>query len=82
MADFRRRRSFKSKKPQLMVDGGLPVGTHVFHLEVEDERGKRSKAAHIKLKIVAGRAPLRPGPVNPPGVIRRPATGRTPPEDS
>ena len=61
MADFRRQRTFKTREPLLKVDAGLPVGTHVFRLEVEDQNGNRSRAARIKLQIVGTREPVRPG---------------------
>lgn len=78
MVDFRRRRTFKTEEPLLKVDGGLPVGTYVFKLEVEDQNGNRSRAASIKLKIVETRDPIRIGDgggIVPP-VIRAPTTPR------
>ncbi len=56
MANFRRCRKFKSRVPQLKVDAGLPVGTYVFQLEVDDQNNNRSKAARVKVKIVEARA--------------------------
>jgi len=61
MADFRRSRTFKTREPLLKVDPGLPVGTYVFRLEVEDQNGNRSQAARIKMKIVRVSGPVRPG---------------------
>jgi hypothetical protein len=61
MADFRRSRTFKTREPLLKVDPGLPVGTYVFRLEVEDQNGNRSRAARIKMKIVGASDPVRPG---------------------
>lgn len=76
MVDFRRRRTFKTEEPLLKVDAGLPIGTYVFQLEVEDQNGNRSKAAKVKLKIVEARDPVRPGGndriIVPPVVTRRP----------
>ena len=60
MADFRRQRTFKTREPLLKVDAGLPVGTHVFRLEVEDQNGNRSQAARGKLRIVGIADPVRP----------------------
>ena len=78
MADFRQKKKFKSRVPQLKVAAGLPVGTYVFQLEVEDVSGNKSKAAKIKVTIVEGRGPVRPGddrvvvpPVNRGSTVRR-----------
>ncbi len=60
MADFKQKKSFKSRESLLVVDGGLPPGTYVFQLEVEDESGNKSKAAKIKMKIVEAQDPVRP----------------------
>ena len=85
MANFRQRRKFKSRVPQLKVDAGLPVGTYVFQLEVEDQNNNRSKAARVKVRIVGVRDPLRPGGGNrvivPPGVTRGPTSRRGRPRD-
>jgi hypothetical protein len=61
MANFTQRRQFKTRTPQLKVDAGLPAGTYVFQLMVEDQSGNRSAAAKVRLKIVAPREPIRPG---------------------
>jgi len=76
MADFKQRRTFKSRGPQLKVDAGLPVGTYLFQLEVVDQNGNRSQAAQVRVKIVATRGPLRPGGSDP--VIVRPVVRRGP----
>ena len=60
MADFRQNRTFKTGQPVLRVDAGLPVGTYVFRLEVEDENGNRSQPARVKLNIVERRDPITP----------------------
>ncbi len=51
MVDFTRRRSFESSEPNIPVDAGLPVGTHVFQLTVTDSAGNRSRPARIKVII-------------------------------
>jgi len=71
MVDFWRLRKYKTSEPLLKVDAGLPVGIHVFQLEVEDQDGNRSNAAEIKLKIVQTLDPVRPGGVVLPVVIPR-----------
>ena len=60
MANFRQRRTFNTDEPLLKVDAGLPVGTHVFQLVVEDQNGNRSQGARIKLTIVETRGPSTP----------------------
>ena len=65
MVDFRQRREFRTEEPVLQVDAGLPVGSYVFRLEVEDENGNRSRAAKVELNIVGGRNAVRPRVVNP-----------------
>ena len=76
MADFRRGRTFKTEEPLLKVDAGLPVGTYVFKLEVEDQNGNRSKAAKVELKVVEARDSPSPGGddriIVPPVVTRPP----------
>jgi len=76
MASFKRLRKYKTDQPLLKVDAGLPVGSYVFQLEVEDQNGNRSKAAKLKLKIVEARDSARPGGndriVVTPVVTRRP----------
>lgn len=83
MADFRRKKRFKTRVPQLKVEGGLPAGSYVFQLEVEDSSGNRSRAAKVKVRIVDQRIPVTPfdpddlridRPVigNDPIIIRRP----------
>lgn len=80
MVDFRRRRTFKTGEPLLKVDAGLPVGTYVFRLEVEDENGNRSQPARIKLNIVERRDPITPvrdgGVITPPTVLSGPTVRR------
>lgn len=82
MADFRRQRTFKTREPLLKVDAGLPAGTYVFRLEVEDQNGNRSRAARIKLSIVGTSDPVRPGGggvvVAPLGGISGPIIGHDP----
>ncbi len=60
MADFRRQRKFKTKRPQLKVAAGLPVGTYTFQLVVEDQSGNRSRAAQVRIQIVDDNRPIRP----------------------
>ena len=62
MVDFRRRRTFQTDQPTLLVDGGLPVGTHVFSLVVEDESGRRSQPASVTLSVVRARGPADGAP--------------------
>jgi len=60
MADFRRRKQFKTREPVLRVEGGLPVGTYVFELQVEDQNGNRSNVDRVKVRIVNSRIPVIP----------------------
>lgn len=64
MADFRQQRTFKTDEPVLEVVPGLPVGTYVFQLVVEDRNGNRSRAASVKVSIVEGRGGIVP-PIAP-----------------
>ena len=58
MANFTQKRKFKTSKPTLKVDAGLPVGVYTFRLVVTNDGGIRSKAAQVKVKII--------NPTNPP----------------
>ncbi|MDZ7754065.1 MAG: hypothetical protein U5S82_21100 [Gammaproteobacteria bacterium] len=60
MADFRRQKQFETREPQLKVEGGLPAGTYVFQLEVEDDSGNRSRAARVRVRILDPRNPVTP----------------------
>ena len=60
MADFRRQKQFTTREPLLKVDGGLPAGTYVFALQVEDEHGNRSNVDRVKVRIVEDRIPVSP----------------------
>jgi hypothetical protein len=53
MADFRQKKRFSSKLPQLTVAAGLPPGRYVFQLEVEDQSGNKSRPARVQINIVA-----------------------------
>ncbi len=82
MADFRRKRKFTTKTPQLQVAAGLPAGTYTFQLVVVDQSGNQSKAARVKVKIVGGREPITPvggGVLVDTPVITRGPTIRRPP---
>ena len=46
---------FISKDPFFNVNTKLPVGIHFFQLEVMDDKGKKSKPAVVKIKIVKKR---------------------------
>lgn len=60
MADFRRRKQFKTREPELKVEGGLPAGTYIFELQVEDQNGNRSNLDRVKVRIVDSRIPVIP----------------------
>jgi len=82
MADFRLRRKVKTKTPQLNVVPGLPVGTYLFQLVVEDQSGNQSRASQDKVVIVDDNGPIDPigggrSPVVTPVIPGRPII-RTP----
>ncbi|HYR91456.1 MAG TPA: hypothetical protein VE422_45810 [Terriglobia bacterium] len=59
----------ESTSPLLLVDGGLPVGRHVFRLEVVGARERRSRPTEFVVDIVES-VPERPitrfpGPIRP-----------------
>ena len=60
MADFRRQKRYTTREPLLKVDGGLPAGTYVFELQVEDESGNLSTWDRLKVTVVDGRIPVSP----------------------
>ncbi len=60
MADFRRKKQFTTREPRLKVDAGLPAGTYVFQLQVEDQSGNRSNLDRVKVRIIENREPIRP----------------------
>ena len=51
MADFRRQKRYTTREPLLKVDGGLPAGTYVFELQVEDESGNLSTGDRVKVTL-------------------------------
>jgi len=69
MAEFAPNKPVTSEEPVGEVDKGLPVGVHVFQLQVEDNLGQVSEAVAVKVTIVKEINPLFP-PFFPP--IRRP----------
>jgi len=71
MADFRQRKRFSSKLPQLKVAAGLPPGRYVFQLEVEDQSGNKSRPAKVKV-IVVPRIDLGGGGIVGPLITRTP----------
>jgi len=60
MADFRRKKEFTTREPELKVEGGLPAGTYVFQLQAEDQNGNRSNVDRVKVRIVDSRIPVTP----------------------
>jgi hypothetical protein len=62
MVDFTRQRKFKTREAMLTVDKGLPPGIHTFQLVVADKSGNQSKAAQVRVEIVAVRVPVPPIP--------------------
>lgn len=60
MPDFRRRKQFTTREPQLKVDPGLPAGTYVFELQVRDQNGNLSNRDRVKVRIVDTRIPVTP----------------------
>jgi len=79
MADFRQKKRFRSKLPQLTVAAGLPPGRYVFQLEVEDESGNTSRPARVKVIVVPTVDPVGPrgGGIVGPLITRTPVV-RTP----
>ena len=66
MADFRRTKKVKTKKPFVKVEAGLPPGNHRFQLTVVDRQGNQSKPAEVVVKIRETRTPVEPiTPIRP-----------------
>ncbi len=66
MANFVTSSRFETRDSSLSVDGGLPVGDHIFQLTVIDESGNKSKPAQMTVKIIDLSIPIdpvTPGPV-------------------
>jgi hypothetical protein len=57
------------------VDGGLPVGDHVFQLVVIDDAGSQSQPARVVVKIVP---PVLTGPGVGPRTVGTPVVQPTP----
>jgi hypothetical protein len=56
----------------VVVDAGLPIGSHRFRLEVENARGQRSQPVEVVVTVVRFvPTPPIPGPIP----IRRPPIG-------
>ncbi len=60
--------------PTVTVDGGLPVGDHVFQLLVIDDQGTQSQPTRVVVKIVP---PVLTGPGGP-GTVGTPVVPPTP----
>jgi len=60
LADFRRKKQFTTREPQLKVDPGLPAGTYVFELQVKDQNGNLSNLDRVKVRITTSRIPVTP----------------------
>jgi hypothetical protein len=54
---------FESENPRVVVDAGLPAGTHRFQLVVFNARGQRS--APVSVDVVVEQPPIRIPPVTP-----------------
>ena len=54
MTKFVPREPVTTNEPVVDVDGGLPVGTHVFVLVVEDEAGNASRPARAVVRVIEG----------------------------
>jgi hypothetical protein len=50
---FQRNAPIEITQPTVVVDAGLPPGTHRFQLVVVDEAGNRSRPAEVVVKITA-----------------------------
>ena len=66
----------ETRTPAVVVDAGLPVGSHVFRLEVVNARGQRSQPVEVTVTIVRLTPPIPPIiPIPPPTPIGRPPIG-------
>ena len=64
MARFVLNKPVKTLRPGVVVDAGLPVGVHLFRLQVMTADGRTSRPDEMKVVITK----RRPGPLDP---IRR-----------
>ena len=60
-----RGRPFSTTEPKIIVDAGLPPGSHRFQLEVIDDAGLRSAPATASVLIARGNTPPGPQPSPP-----------------
>ncbi|MBU4295134.1 MAG: hypothetical protein L6365_05655 [Desulfobulbaceae bacterium] len=51
MANFLNRRQFTTKKAQITVESGLPVGKHLFQVTAVHEDGTRSQPVEVIVSI-------------------------------
>jgi hypothetical protein len=76
MAEFAPNKPVTSEEPIIVVDKGLPVGIHVFQLQVQDNLGQLSAAVSVSVSIEkstlfgfpGGITPIIP-PVIPGGIL-------------
>ena len=83
MVDFTVKKSARTRTPQVIVDAGQAIGTHVFQLTVIDASGNRSKPARIKIEVTRNEVIFDPRIVNITDRVVVPITpviptGRTP----
>ena len=72
MVDFRDKKRFETKLPELQVDVGLPAGRYAFQLTVVDSNGNKSKPMRLNVEVVARViidprlvSPISPLPIQP-----------------
>jgi len=83
MARFDINRPITTREPTVPVDAGLPIGRHLFRLEVIDRQGRRSTPndaiVEVQRIVIDPRPPVLP-PIDPtrPVVITRSAVTPSP----
>ncbi|MDT4956096.1 MAG: hypothetical protein QOJ02_4234 [Acidobacteriota bacterium] len=76
MAEFAPNKPVASAAPVVIVDQGLPLGIHVFQLQVQDDLGQVSEAVSVSVSIEksslfgfpGGLTPIIP-PIIPGGIL-------------
>ena len=60
MTSFVQGKPVSTTTPSVVVDAGLPLGKHLFTLEVEDDEGNRSNRARAVVVVIEP-VPAPPG---------------------
>ena len=82
MARFDINTPITTREPTVPVDAGLPIGRHLFRLEVIDRQGRRSIPAdaivEVQRIVVDPRPPVPPTDPTGPVIITRTAVSPSP----